>query len=78
MTRMARPDCAVMCNLINTQRERERERERETDRQRETDRNRAGLRGYEQFNKYTTRMTGPDCAVMCNLINTHTQTHTHT
>ena len=29
-----------------------------------------------------TRMTGPDCAVMCNLINTHkhtnTQTHQHT
>ena len=25
-----------------------------------------------------TRMTGPDCAVMCNLINTHTHTHTHT
>ena len=26
-----------------------------------------------------TRMTGPDCAVMCNLLNTHTQhTHTHT
>ena len=24
------------------------------------------------------RMTGPDCAVMCNLINTHTHTHTHT
>ena len=23
-----------------------------------------------------TRMTGPDCAVMCNLINTHTRTHT--
>ena len=24
------------------------------------------------------RMTGPDCAVMCNLINTHTHnTHTH-
>ena len=23
-----------------------------------------------------TRMTRPDCAVMCNLINTHTQTHT--
>ena len=21
-----------------------------------------------------TRMTGPDCAVMCNLINTHTHT----
>ena len=24
-----------------------------------------------------TRMTGPDYAVMCNLINTHTHTHTH-
>ena len=24
-----------------------------------------------------TRMTGPDCAVMRNLINTHTHTHTH-
>ena len=24
-----------------------------------------------------TRMTGPDFAVMCNLINTHTNTHTH-
>ena len=22
------------------------------------------------------RMTGPDCAIMCNLINTHTHTHT--
>ena len=28
------------------------------------------------YNDY--RMTGPDCAVMCNLINTHTHTHTHT
>ena len=25
-----------------------------------------------------TRMTGPDCADMCNLINTRTHTHTHT
>ena len=25
-----------------------------------------------------TRMTGPDCAVMCNLINAHTHTHTRT
>ena len=24
-----------------------------------------------------TRMTGPGCAVICNLINTHTHTHTH-
>ena len=23
-----------------------------------------------------TRVTGPDCAVMCNLINIHTHTHT--
>ena len=25
-----------------------------------------------------TWVTGPDCAVMCNLINRHTHTHTHT
>ena len=25
-----------------------------------------------------TRMTGPDCVVMCNLINTHTHKYTHT
>ena len=25
-----------------------------------------------------TRMTGPDCVVMCNLINTHTHIHTQT
>ena len=25
-----------------------------------------------------TRMTGPDCAVVCNLINANTHTHTHT
>ena len=25
-----------------------------------------------------TRMTGPDCVVVCNLINTPTHTHTHT
>ena len=24
-----------------------------------------------------TRMTGPDCAVMCNLINTHTNKNMH-
>ena len=24
-----------------------------------------------------TRMTGPDCAVICNIINTHTHTHIH-
>ena len=59
MTRMTGPDCAVMCNLINTHThvslilpwEDQREWHR------------------------TTRMTGPDCAVMCNLINIHTHTH---
>ena len=25
-----------------------------------------------------TRMTGPDCVVMCNLINTYIHTHIHT
>ena len=25
-----------------------------------------------------TRMTGPDCVVMCNFINTHTHIYTHT
>ena len=25
-----------------------------------------------------TRMTGPDCVVMCNLINTYIQTYIHT
>ena len=44
---------------------------------------RAGLRGYVQFNIHTyihcewhrmTRMTGPDCVVMCNLINTYIHT----
>ena len=43
-----------------------------------------GLRGYVQFNKYIhtwhrmTRMTGPDCVVMCNLINTYIHTYIHT
>ena len=65
MTRMTGPDCAVMCNLINThivfvtsiidppwkdQRDWHR----------------------------MTRMTGSNCAVMCNLMNTHARTNTHT
>ena len=72
MTRMTRPDCAVMCNLINIHtcvhtyihtyippREDQCEWHR------------------------MTRMTGPDCVVMCNLINTYihiyicTYMHTH-
>ena len=38
---------------------------------------RAGLRGYVQFNKYTYILTGPDCVVMCNLINTYIHTYIH-
>ena len=78
MIRMTRPDCAVMCNLINIHTYIWVDY-------------RAGLRGYVQFNKYIhtyiwedqrrwhrmTRMTRPDCAVMCNLINIHTYIHTY-
>ena len=49
--------------------------------------NESAIRGDKLFGHHThthqcewhrmTRMTGPDCAVMCNLINTHTHTHTH-
>ena len=28
-----------------------------------------------EWHRMTTKMTGPDCAVMCNVINTHTCTH---
>ena len=62
MTRMTRPDCAVMCNLINTHTH----THTHTPREDQCERHRM------------TRMTGPDCVVMCNLINTHTHTHTHT
>ena len=62
MTRMTRPDCAVMCNLINTHTHTHTHTPRED--QCEWHR--------------MTRMTGPDCVVRCNLINTHTHTHTHT
>ena len=30
-----------------------------------------------KLSKKKTRMTGPDCAVMCNLINIHTYIHTY-
>ena len=61
MTRMTRPDCAVMCNLINTH----------------THTHMRQLPLWEDQREWhrMTRMTGPDCAVMCNLINTHTHTH---
>ena len=63
MTRMTRPDCAVMCNLINTH----------------THTHSLIPPREDQCKWHRmTRMTGPDCVVMCNLINTHTHTHTHT
>ena len=64
MTRMTRPDCAVMCNLINTHTHTPSIIDPPWEDQCEWHR--------------MTRMTRPDCAVMCNLINTHTHTHTHT
>ena len=75
MTRMTRPDCAVMCNLINTERERERERERQTDRQ--TDKQRHTHTPQYEWHRMT-RTAAPDCAVVCNLINTHRHTDTQT
>ena len=61
MTRMARPDCAVMCNLINTH----------------THTISLILPWEDQSEWHRmTRMTGPDWAVMCNLINTHTKNKT--
>ena len=64
MTRMTGPDCAVMCNFINTHRHTQV----------------SSIPPWEDQCEWhrMTRMAGPDCAVMCNLINTHTHTHTHT
>ena len=60
MTRMTRPDCAVVCNLINTH----------------THKVSLIPPWEDQCEWHImTRMAGPDYAVMCNLINTHTHTH---
>ena len=91
MTRMTGPDCAVMCNLINTHTQCTQGSSRNcTCRESVSPLSRL-VRGFR--NKYhcsplawedqrewhiMTRMTGPDCAVMSNLINAHTHTHTHT
>ena len=67
---MTGPDCAViMCNLINI--------------------HTYILRGFRNKSLIPpredqcewhrmTRMTGPDCVVMCNLINTYIHTYIHT
>ena len=66
MTRMTRPDCAVMCNLINIYIHTH------------THTKVSLIPPWEDQREWhrMTRMTRPDCAVMCNLINTHTHTHT--
>ena len=77
MTRMTRPDCAVMCNLINTHTHRHTHTHRMT---RMTGPDCAVMCNLINTHAHThrmTRMTGPDCAVMCNVINTHTHAHTH-
>ena len=67
MTRMTGPDCAVMCNLINTH----------THTHTHTQQVSLIPPWGDQCEWHImTRMTRPDCAVMCNLINTHTHTHT--
>ena len=38
---------------------------------------RSGSVNVRKQQQQTTTTTRPDCAVMCNLINTHTHTHTH-
>ena len=72
MTRMTGPDCAVMCNLINTHTHTRTPDERFSWQV-------SLIPPWEDQCEWhrMTRMTGPDCAVMCNLINTHTHTHTH-
>ena len=80
MTRMTGPDCAVMCNLINTH----------THTHNHTHTHFPFVAFDQRFSYQETlippwedqcewhrmtRMTGPDCAVMCNFINTHTHTH---
>ena len=69
MTRMTGPDCAVMCNLINTHTHTQTHVTSIVD---------PPLAWEDQCEWHImTRMIGPDCAVMCNLINTHTYTYTH-
>ena len=75
MTRMTGPDCAAMCNIINTHRHTPTDRHIQT----ETD-TRTLIPPWEDQCEWhgMTRMTGPDCAVICNSINLHEHTNTHT
>ena len=72
MTRMTRPDCAVMCNLINTHTHTHTLINTHT----HTHTQHVSLfppwGDQREWHRMMTRMTGPDCAVMYNLKNTHT------
>ena len=91
MTRMTRPDCAVMCNLINTHTHTHTHTHTRLIRDFRNKYQVSLIPPWEDQREWhrMTRMTRPDCAVMCNLINTdcavmcnlintHTHTHTHT
>ena len=78
MTRMTGPDCVVMCNLINTYIHKY-----------TYVHTYVNIHTYKQVSLIPpwedqrewhrmTRMTRPDCAVMCNLINIHTYINMHT
>ena len=70
MTRMTGPDCAVMCNLINTHTHTPHIDQRFSKQV-------SFIPPWEDQREWhrMTRMTRPDCAVMCNLINTYTHAH---
>ena len=80
VTKMTGPDCAVMCNLINTHTHTHTHTHTQhTHTHTHTHTQQVSLipPWEDQCELHRmTRMTGPDCAVMCNLINTHTGTST--
>ena len=60
MTRMTRPDCAVMCNLINIH----------------TYIHTYPWEDQREWHRMTRMTRPDCAVIMCNLINTHTHTHT--
>ena len=74
MTRMTRPDCAVIYVQFNKYTHAHTHREVFVTSI--IDLPLGGSPWEDQCEWHImTRMTGPDCAVMCNLINTHTHKH---
>ena len=97
MTRMTGPDCAVMCNLINTHTHTHHTHTHTHHTHTHTPHTHTHTTHTHTTHTHThtqvslippwedqcewhrmTRMTGPDYAVLCDLINMHTHTHTHT